>query len=198
MLTAPRRGQRRVRWPLTAALALVALAAGFLVWSAVEFFSAGSDVDQARTDLTLAQERLEDLREDDAVAIRTARDEALKAGRDAVVTMNTLDYRDVDAGLDKWAEVTTGSLHDEVVNGRGESKQAIENAKSVTKVEVITSAVKAVDERAGTATVLVALKVNVSTSGNDPTDKYMRIEGTVFRTDQGWKLDGIKQVPYSS
>lgn len=176
MLTAPR-PTRRPGGPLVAALTLVVVATGFLAWSAVEFLSAGSAVDDARTDLAAATERLEDQREDDTVAIRTARDEALEAGRAAVVVMNTLDYRDVDAGLDKWVEITTGSLHDEVVAGRAQSRQAIENARSVTKAKAASSAVKEVDERAGTATVLVALQVDVSTGGAAPTTKYMRIQG---------------------
>lgn len=182
--------------PVIAALVLVVAATGFLGWSAVEFASAGADVDRARQDLAAANERLEDLREDDAIAIKTARDEALAAGRTSIVTMNTLDYRTVDADLDEWAEVSTGSLHDEVVTGRARSRQAIVDARSVTKATVLSAGVKAVDERAGTATVLVALKVNVKTAGNATTDKYMRLQGTLLRTEQGWKLETIGQVAY--
>lgn len=197
MLTGPRPGRRLGR-PLIAAVALVVVAAGFLAWSAVEFFAAGSAVDSARQDLAAANDRLADARANGAGAVRTARDDALAAAGDGVVVMNTLDYRHLDAGLDRWAEVTTGSLHDEVVSGRAQSEQAIAAAKSVTKAEVLFAAVKEVDERAGSATVLVALHVDVSTGGAAPTAKYMRIQATLLRTGQGWKLDGIAQVPYQS
>ena len=43
--------------------------------------------------------------------------------------------------------------------------------------------------------MLVALRVNVTTAGNAPTDKYLRLEGTLLRTEQGWQLDSIGQVP---
>lgn len=196
MLTDPPR--RRPGPLLVAALVLAVAAAGFLTWSVVDLVSTGNDVDRARDNLAAAREHLEDLREDDAIAIKTARDEAAKAGRDAIVAMNTLDYHEIDAGLDDWERVTTGALHDEVVNGRAASKTAITNARSVTKAEVLSSAVAAVDERAGTATVLVSLKVNVVVKDIAPSDKFMRIKGTLTRTGEGWKLDGIGQVAYGS
>lgn len=193
MLNQPR---RRFGVPVIAAGVLVLAAAGFLGWSAVEFVSAGADVERARQDLAVANERVDDLREDDTIETKTARDEALDAARSGVVTMNTLDYRTVDDGLRAWERASTGALHDEVVNGRAQSRQAIVNARSVTKASVLSAAVKAVDERAGTATVLVALRVNITLGDAAPTEKFMRIQSTLLRTDQGWKLDSIGQVPY--
>lgn len=194
MLTQPR---PRRRW-LIAALAVVVVAAGFLGWSAVELMSAGADVDRAKQDLAAANERMEDARADDGFAISTARDQVLKAGREAVVVMNTIDYRDVDAGFDAWERVTTGELHDEIVSGRERYRQAITNARSVTTATPLSIAVKAVDERAGTASVITALLVNVTVGDNVPTDKYMRLAGTLLRTEQGWKLDTIGEVPVIS
>jgi Mce-associated membrane protein len=153
-------------------------------------------VDSARQAVTTANERLAGLREDDSVKVRTARDEALAAGRDGAVTMNTLDYREIDADLDKWARITTGDLHDQVVDGREQSKKAVTNAKSVTKATAMASAVAEVNEQAGTATVLVAVKVSVSMGDAAPTDRYVRLTSTLVRTDQGWRLAGIGQVPF--
>jgi Mce-associated membrane protein len=176
----------------------VVVATGFPVWSVVGMVSAGADVDQARQDLAAAQEHLEDLQEDDATAIRTARDEALTAGREAVTTMNTLDYRTVEANLDEWERVSTGALHAELVSGREQSRSAVTAAKSVTKASVLSSGVTEVDEQAGTASVLVALRVNVVVGGAEPTDKYVRMRGTLSRTGGEWKLDSLEQVAYGS
>jgi Mce-associated membrane protein len=68
-------------------------------------------------------------------------------------------------------------------------------AQSVTKATVLSSAVLELDERAGKAIVMVAIKMNVTTKGAEPTDKYQRIEGSLVRTEDGWKLEGIGVVP---
>jgi Mce-associated membrane protein len=186
--------RRRFGAPLIAALVIVMVAAGFLVWSVVDLTSAGSDVDDARQAVATANKHLKDLRADGAVEVTTARDEALDAASKGAVVMNTLDYRKVDAGMDAWERVTTGDLHDEVVNGREQSTKAITDARSVTEAKLLSAAVEDVNERAGTATVLVSVKVNVTVGSAAPTDRYMRLKCTAQRTGQGWKLDGLGQV----
>jgi len=195
VLTPPPR--RRLGGLFVAALAVV-VAAGFLAWSAVDLMSAGSDVDDARRDVATANQHLKDLREDGTVAVTTARDAALDAGGKGAVVMNTLDYRKVDAGMDAWERVTTGDLHDQVVSGREQSKEAITNAKTVTEAKLLSAAVENVDAQAGTATVLVSVKLSVTTGSAAPVDKYMRMSCTLARTGQDWKLNGIGQVPYQS
>lgn len=194
MLTPPPR--RRLGGLFIAALAVVVVAAGFLVWSVVDLTSAGADVDDARQDVATANQHLKDLRDDDSVKVTTARDAALDAGGKGAVVMNTLDYRTVDAGMDAWERITTGDLHDQIVNGRTQSKQAITDAKSVTEAKLLSAAVEDVNEQAGTATVLVSMKVNVTVGSAAPIDKYMRLKCTLLRTGQDWKLNGIGQVPY--
>jgi Mce-associated membrane protein len=110
--------------------------------------------------------------------------------------MNTLDYRKVDEGLKDWETATTGGLHDEVVKGKASSRDAIVAAESVTQPTVLSSAVSELDDRAGQASVLVALRVRVTVKGEEPKDKFMRLAGKLQRTDDGWKLYEIGQVPY--
>jgi Mce-associated membrane protein len=45
-------------------------------------------------------------------------EELSTVGRANIVTFHTLDYRNVDAGLDNWERASTGKLHDEVVSRR--------------------------------------------------------------------------------
>jgi len=160
---------------LTVAVALVVATAAVAVWFGVAWFRAAND---------------------DSIAYSRTRDEVNRVGQAAVVTMNTLDYRTVDQGLKDWETATTGKLHDEVVRGRAASRDAIVQAESVTKASVLSSAVSELDDRAGQASVLVALKVNVAVKGQEPKDKFMRLEGKLQRTDDGWKLYEIGQVPY--
>jgi Mce-associated membrane protein len=194
VLTPPPR--RRLGGLFVAALAVVVVAAGFLAWSAVDLMSAGADVDDARRDVATANQHLKDLREDGSVAVTTARDAALDAGGKGAVVMNTLDYRKFDAGMDAWERVTTGDLHDQVVDGRKQAKEAITNAKSVAEAKLLSAAVEDVNAQAGTATVLVSVKVTVTAGSAAPVDKYMRMTCTLARTGQDWKLNSIGQVPY--
>jgi Mce-associated membrane protein len=190
--------RRRFGVLLVVALGLVGLAGGFLTRSVIDLVSAGTDVDHARQELAEANQRLADLREDDTLETRTARDEALEAGRSGAVTMNTLDYRDIDADLAEWARVTTGALHDQVVDGRAQSRKSVVDARSVTEATALSSAVEEVDEQAGTATVLVAVRVDVTLGDEEPSERFVRLEVTLLRTEDGWKLDGIGQVPFTS
>lgn len=160
---------------LTAAVALVVAAAAVAGWFGVAWFNAAND---------------------DSLSYSQVRDEVNRVGVAAVVTMNTLDYRKVDQGLKDWESATTGALHDEVIKGKKTSRDAIVAAQSVTKATPLSSAVSELDDRAGQASILVALKVHVTVKGEEPTDKYMRLAAKLQRTDDGWKLYEIGRVAY--
>ena len=160
---------------LTAAVALVVAAAAVAGWFGVAWFNAAND---------------------DSLSYSRVRDEVNRVGVAAVVTMNTLDYKKVDDGLKDWESATTGALHDEVVKGKKTSRDAIVAAQSVTKATPLSSAVSELDDRAGQASILVALKVHVTVKGEEPTDKYMRLAAKLQRTDDGWKLYEIGRVAY--
>jgi len=161
---------------LSAAVALLVAAVAVAGWFGVAWFNAAND---------------------DGLTYSSSRDEVDRVARAAIVTMNTLDYRKLDQGLANWSDATTGALHDEITKLTAENKQQLMEAKSVTKAVVRSSAVRELDERAGKATVIAAIKTTVSTGGGEPTDKYQRIEASLVRTDAGWKLDGIGKVPYA-
>jgi Mce-associated membrane protein len=160
---------------LIGAVALLVAAAAVAGWFGVAWFSAAND---------------------DSLSFSKTRDEVNRVGQTAIVTMNTLDYRKVDQGLKDWEAATTGTLHDEITKGTKSSRDAIIQAESVTKATVLSSAVSELDDRAGQASVLVALKVNVTAKGQGTKDKYMRLAGKLQRTEDGWKLYEIGQVPY--
>jgi Mce-associated membrane protein len=161
---------------LTGAIALVVATAAVAGWFGVAWLRAAND---------------------DSLAYSQMRDDVVRVGQNAIVTMNTLDYRKVDQGLKDWETVTTGELKNQVVQGRKTSKDAIVAAQSVTKATVLSAGVVELDDRAGQASVLVALRVHVEVKGEKPTDKYRRLAGKLQRTDDGWKLYEIGEVPYS-
>jgi Mce-associated membrane protein len=173
--TATSSGVRLPQLLLTAAVALVVAATAVAGWFGVAWVRAAND---------------------DSLSFSQVRDEVNRVGQAAIVTMNNLDYRKVDQGLKDWETATTGKLHDEIEKGKKSSRDAIVAAQSVTQATVLSSGVSELDDRAGQASVLVALKVHVTVKGQQPTDKFMRLAGKLQRTDDGWKLYEIGQVSY--
>lgn len=132
---------------------------------------------------------------DDSAAYAQARDDALAAGEQAVQNMNTLDHATVDKGLDSWEDSTTGDLHKQLVDGRDGFVKQIEAARTVSTAKVLSGAVTELDERAGRAGVMVALRVTVTAPEGKPAVKESRMLGQLSRTAEGWKLSALGQAP---
>ncbi|MFD8404143.1 nuclear transport factor 2 family protein [Streptomyces anulatus] len=132
---------------------------------------------------------------DDAAAFARTRDDALAAGEQAVQNMNTLDHRSLEKGLDSWEQSTTGDLHRQLVDGRDAFATQIAEAKTVSTAEVLSGAVTELDERAGRAGVMVALRVTVTAPKGEPAVKESRLLGSLTRTAGGWKLSALGQAP---
>ncbi|MFF0227346.1 nuclear transport factor 2 family protein [Streptomyces sp. NPDC004629] len=156
------------------ALALVLIAGGFAAWTGWDWYAAAHD---------------------DSAGYAAQRDAALAAGEQAVQNLNTLDHRDVERGLDLWESSTTGDLHDQLASGRKEFAAQVQTAKTVTTARVLSGAVTELDDRAGRARVLVALRVTVKASGAQSTDKDSRLLGELTRTGGRWKLSALGQAP---
>ncbi len=135
---------------------------------------------------------------DDGIEYSSKRDEVDRVARAAIVTMNTLDYRKLDAGLASWADATTGPLHDEIEGLAPDKKKQLTDAKPVTSAKITSSAVKELDDRGGKATVIAAIEKTVQTADGKPQQSYQRISASLTRTEKdGWKLDNLGPVPYA-
>ncbi|WP_424569678.1 hypothetical protein [Streptomyces sp. CH-036] len=162
---------------LLAALALVVCAAGAAGWGGWQRYEASHD---------------------DAASFAQARDDALAAGEQAVQNMNTLDHKALEQGLDSWEQSTTGDLHRQLVDGRDDFARQIAEAKTVSTAKVLSGAVTELDQRAGRAGVMVALRVTVTAPKGEPAVKESRLLGTLTRTSGGWKLSALGQAPVGS
>ncbi|MFB7186188.1 nuclear transport factor 2 family protein [Streptomyces sp. NPDC056230] len=161
--------------PLVAvAIVLTVAAAGAAGWGAVARYDAAHD---------------------ESAAYAQARDDALAAGEQAVQNMNTLDHRKLAKGLDSWEDSTTGDLHKQLVGGRDAFVKQIEQAKTVSTAQVLSGAVMELDDRAGKAGVMVALRVTVTAPKGKPAVKESRMLGQLTRTSEGWKLSALGQAP---
>jgi len=166
---------RTTRHPLqAAALALTVVAAGCAGWGGWSWYTAANDA---------------------SVAYAQVRDDALAAGEQALQNMNTLDHRDISRGLDTWEDSATGDLRKQLVDGRGEFEKQIQQAKTVTSAKILSGAVTELDDRAGKASVMVALRITVTAPKGEPAQKESRMLGELTRTPEGWKLSALGQAP---
>lgn len=124
-----------------------------------------------------------------------ARDQALQAGEQAVLNFNTLDYRRVGQGLNLWEQSSTGALRAEIVASRSSFEQQVRQAKTISTARVLDAALTALNLRAGTASIIVALQVTVTPAQGTAAVKYSRLAGQLTRTPHGWKLSALGQVP---
>ncbi|WP_239142299.1 hypothetical protein [Streptomyces sp. SID8016] len=170
-----RPGAARAKNPLLlAALVLALCAAGAAGWGGWQRYQAAND---------------------DSASFAQARDDALAAGEQAVQNMNTLDHKTLEQGLDSWEQSTTGDLHRQLVDGRDAFARQITEAKTVSTAKVLSGAVTELDERAGRAGVMVALRVTVTAPEGEPAVKESRLIGSLTRTSEGWKLSALGQAP---
>jgi Mce-associated membrane protein len=161
--------------PLVAtALVLATLAALFAAWSGWSWYRASAAA--APPDAQL-------------------RDQVLQAGEQAVQNFNTLDYRKVAAGLALWEQSSTGPLHTEISNGRAQFEQQIQQTKTITTARILDGALTALNPRAGTASIIVAVQITVTPATGSPATKQARLIGTLAKTPSGWKLSQLGQVP---
>jgi Mce-associated membrane protein len=123
------------------------------------------------------------------------RDQVLQAGEQAVQNFNTLDYRRVTAGLALWEQSSTGPLHTEIITGRAQFEQQIQQTKTITTARILDGALTALNPRAGTASIIAAVQITVTPASGSPVIKQSRLAGTLTKTSSGWKLSQLGQVP---
>lgn len=136
---------------------------------------------------------------DSSRAFSQMRDDALRAAEQGSINLTTLDYRNVQQGLNRWKDSTTGDLYSQLTSGSLVStfaKQA-QQARSITKGTVKEGVITDLDEHAGKASALVFMEVTVSATGSKPTTKLVPLQWQLTLTGSGWKLSAIDQ-PASS
>lgn len=161
-------------WPLRIAIALVVVSLTFAGWAGWTWRRAGTD---------------------ESLAYAQARDDVLAAGRAHVVLLTSLDTSDVDAGIDRWLTVSTGPLRDELASTDAKTRKTLQDGGTVATGRVLDAAVSELDTRAGTAKLLVSVEIATSVSGGEPATKRNRFVAGLTRTDRGWLLSALDQVP---
>ncbi|MFI0468761.1 hypothetical protein ACH347_32195 [Saccharopolyspora sp. 5N102] len=131
----------------------------------------------------------------DSVARAEVRDAALHDGTSAIISFNSLDYRDVDGGLKRWEDNSTGPLRDEIRQGRQNYATQITQAKSSTTARVLDAGIVELDENVGKARMIAVVQVTVTIEGQQPTNKQDRYQAELTREGETWKLSALGTVP---
>lgn len=126
------------------------------------------------------------------------RDTVLRVAQQDIVVLNTMDYRDVDAGLQRWADASTGDLHQQLVSGRAKAKRYLENAQDVTTAQVKDAAITTLDANDGTASVIASVYLTVTPKSGKPQVNRERLLAELTRVGSQWKLSSLGQVPVGS
>ncbi|WHT21996.1 hypothetical protein N8J89_13310 [Crossiella sp. CA-258035] len=122
------------------------------------------------------------------------RDSALAAGQAAVVELNTLDHRDVEAGLARWRAVATGTLLEELSQSKEQHARDIRTARTATTAKLLSAALTTVDGRAGAATLIAAVEVTVAREGAQASTQRSRLSAELVRTAQGWRVGRLQTM----
>ena len=135
---------------------------------------------------------------DTSLASGLARDTVLQDAQQATINLNTLDYRRVQDGLALWEQSATGSLLDEVRANRATYAQVITDSRTATTASALDGAVAELDERAGTARVLVGVDVTAVHGDGQASCVRRRIQLEMRRSGAGVPQDSGAGVPRDS
>ncbi|MDQ4011197.1 MAG: hypothetical protein M3228_11020 [Actinomycetota bacterium] len=131
---------------------------------------------------------------DDALARGVARDAVLQDAQQTVINLNTIDHQQVQEGLKLWEQSAAGALLGEVRANRDDYARAITDSKTTTTARVIDGAVAALNERSGTARVLVGVDVTSQFDGGAASCVRRRIQLDMRRDGDAWKIDKLVPV----
>jgi Mce-associated membrane protein len=132
---------------------------------------------------------------DSSLEYAQTRDEVLASGRSHVKLLTSLDASNVDGGIERWLDVSTGALRDELAATDEATRKTLREGGGVSTGRVLDAAVSELDTRAGTAKLLVSVEISTSTDGGPPATKRNRFVAALARTDHGWQLSALDRVP---
>jgi Mce-associated membrane protein len=132
--------------------------------------------------------------QDDALRYAAARDEVLDTGRRLLVELNTVDFRNAEADLNKWRDATTGPLFEQLGRSRDLDLRGIQERQTVAGAGLLGVAVTDLNTQTGTATVIAALEIKVNMQGAEQSVTRSRLDADLMRTPDGWKISSLEVV----
>lgn len=131
---------------------------------------------------------------DKSLAVGMARDAVLRDAQRATLTLDTLDYRQVQDGLSLWEQSAAGSLLAQLRASRNTYARAITDSTATSSARVLDAAVASLDERSGTAQVFVGVDVAAQSEKDDPSCTHRRVRLEMIRVGDTWKVAALVPV----
>lgn len=131
---------------------------------------------------------------DESIALGVVRDTALQDAQQAAINVNTLDHRQVQGGFELWEQSATGAALEEFRTNREAYVRTVTESKTISTARVRDAAVADLDDRSGTARVLVGVDVTYTPEQREASCVRQRLLLDMKRTPDGWKVEKIAPV----
>lgn len=122
------------------------------------------------------------------------RDNVVRDAQRSTLTLNTLDYRRVQDGLNLWEQSAAGSLLSQLRANRDTYVRAITDSAAVTTARVLDAAVASLNPGAGTAQALVGVDVTSQAEQGDPSCAHRRVRLDMVRVGNAWKVGTLTPI----
>ncbi|MDQ2709431.1 MAG: hypothetical protein M3Z25_18190 [Actinomycetota bacterium] len=127
-----------------------------------------------------------------AASTAATRDDALVAGRQIAVNLQTLDYATVEKGLDTWQDSATSPLLDELRKNRQQYAAQMLQVRTTSTARVVDVALADLDATGGKARAIASVDVKTTQDINGtpslPVTRQVRVQLDLVRVpDARWK-----------
>lgn len=134
----------------------------------------------------------------DKAELASARQSVVGAANEAVQAITEVDYRHPEEFIQNIEAISTKKFAQSLSQTEKRLREALSQAKTSVRTDVLDVAVQELNDHEGTATFLAVIKTNI-TQGDKSRPKLMRLQGKMKRVSaegsQAWKLSDIGQVP---
>jgi|SRR5437763_1157144 len=131
---------------------------------------------------------------DDNAALAKSRDSVAKAGSAAIKAYTEVDYEHLDDYFNRQKSVSDDKMAQQISASEQTFRKALSDAKTKVSTDVRDIAVEELDDHEGKASFLAAIYTHV-TQGDKSSWKALRLEVSMTRVGEDWKLSGIDNVP---
>ncbi|VVJ24178.1 FIG00821219: MCE associated membrane protein [Amycolatopsis camponoti] len=131
---------------------------------------------------------------DDNAGLAASREAVVKAGTNALKAYTEVDYQDLDGFFARQKSVSDDKMSQQIDQSAPTFRKALADAKTKVTTDVQDIAVEELDDHEGKASFLAAIATTV-TQGDKSSAKPLRLEVSMTRVGDDWKLSGIDSVP---